>query len=90
MSILMQSIVQIATATDAENGEVLYALDSHGNIWERVYERQPFKRHKRGTSGPTPEWSWTPGQTTGWMLVDLALSVPIDPPNEAELPQESP
>jgi hypothetical protein len=35
------TFTQIAVASDSENGESLYALDSLGRLWERIWKQNP-------------------------------------------------
>jgi hypothetical protein len=93
---ILNKFVQLAVASDAENGEALYALDSNGVVWERVHEYKPAKYVRHPThavdpaEGITETHRFLTGQTAGWRKVALELSEPVyheeDP--RRGLPQE--
>lgn len=73
-----ENIRQVAVASDQENGETLYILDSDGVLWERAFVANPVYRTKAGNA-----LSWQDAKTldaaghqrtlVGWRQVDMSL-----------------
>jgi hypothetical protein len=80
---ILYKFVQLAVASNAENGEALYALDSNGAVWKRVHEYKPAKYARHPTQavdhakGITEENTFITGRTAGWRKVAMEISEPV-------------
>lgn len=92
-------IIQIAVATDTENGELLYALADNGRVYlhrnayaARVYVKNvhdakgAYVKDEKGNAKTEPVFA--PGHTEGWFEVPFEISKPVfhkDDPKRHEL-----
>lgn len=93
-------IVQIAVASDPENGELLYGLDQEGKVYT-YFEASPARmfisylkdRDGRPISGVyhgvnvyeySAVWTYTIGRTAGWNPLADVLSTKVYHPEDPE------
>lgn len=81
-------IIQLAVASDTENGEALYAVADDGKVYmhrnayaaresvKYLYDQKgAYIRDEKGNAKTEP--AFTPGHTEGWIEVPLQISKPV-------------